>query len=236
MSDCFKLPPLPWPKNALEPFISERTIEFHYGKHHAGYVKTLNEIASKNEGVRMDIEDLIRSSSFDMPTLNNSGQVWTHTFFWNSMVPAKEAGRQRPEGDLLQLIQKCFGGVEQLKEQFIQAGACHFGSGYVWLVVAPGRQGMELKVITTHDAGNPLREGTGKPLLTCDLWEHSYYLDVQNEKKKYLEQWFHLVNWGFVAANLQAQPQAITQHGARMGGMGAAAGVPVPAISGMSLL
>ena len=195
----FQLTPLPYAQGALAPVISERTLQFHHGKHHAAYVKTLNELLEKKGDKPKSLEEVIVEAgrSGEAKLFNNAAQAWNHAFFWESMRPA---GGAAPGGELARLIQD-FGGQQALNDAFVEEGFGHFASGWVWLVT--GSDG--LKVISTHDAEDTLiREGLF-PLLVCDVWEHAYYLDYKNDRKAFLERWFEsLANWDFAAAQLAA--------------------------------
>jgi len=193
----FSLPPLPYAENALEPHISAKTMSFHYGKHHAGYVAKLNELAAGTPHDTQALEEIVRSAAKDKgPLFNNAAQVWNHTFFWNSMRPK---GGGEPKGELLDLIKGSFGSLDKLKEEFKNQGLAQFGSGWVWLV----RDGDKLKVTKTANAESPLVTGH-KPLVTCDVWEHAYYLDYQNRRADFLQTFLtSLVNWDFAAQQLK---------------------------------
>lgn len=189
----FVLPELPYALDALEPMISARTLSFHHGKHHATYVKTLNALLEKAGSAEDSLESVIRGarSSRDLSLFNAAAQVWNHSFFWLAMSPKPE----KPIGTLTSAIGAAFGNGDGLKKAFVKEGAGHFGSGWVWLVA--NRQG-ELNVRTTHDADDTLTHADITPVLVCDLWEHAYYLDYQNDRKAYLEAWFDkLANWRF---------------------------------------
>jgi len=190
----FELPALPYKKDALEPHMSKETLEYHYDKHHRGYLKKLaGLIEGKPEGEK-SLEDIIRSS--DGGVFNNAAQVWNHTFFWNSMEPK---GGGQPGGDVARRIKDSFGSYEKFHEAFTSTGSSRFGSGYVWLV----RDGDRIRCLSTLNAENPLLQRS-TPLLTCDVWEHAYYLDHRNERAKYLDVFLrHLVNWDFVAEQLK---------------------------------
>ncbi|HXF90447.1 MAG TPA: superoxide dismutase [Candidatus Nitrosotenuis sp.] len=195
-----KLPPLPYNTNALEPFISTKTLELHYGKHHQGYVDKLNESLSSHKNLQgKSLEDIILTSVKDesmTPIFNNAAQTWNHTFYWRSM---KEKGGGEPKGELLEKINADFGSFNNFRTQFIEVGTQIFGSGWVWLVLDHGK----LKIVSTKDAQLPLTSGQ-KALLTCDIWEHAYYLDYQNRRKNYIEVFLdHLVNWDFAAENFK---------------------------------
>ena len=192
---AFILPPLPYAKNALAPHISEQTIEFHYGKHHQTYVTNLNNLVQGSENESENLEDLIKMSAgkADMVGIfNNAAQVWNHTFFWHSMRPN---GGGKPSGALLSQINNDFGSYEDFAEQMKTAGATQFGSGWAWLVhdLNDGK----LKVTKTANAENPMTKNQ-LPLLTCDVWEHAYYLDYQNRRPDYINVFLsELVNWEF---------------------------------------
>jgi superoxide dismutase, Fe-Mn family len=190
----FELPPLPYAKDALAPVISARTLEFHYDKHHRGYLEKLKKlIGDKPEGEK-SLEDLIRTAHGDV--FNNAAQVWNHTFYWNSLTPD---GGGNPSGRLLELVKQQFGGAAQLKKQLAEAAVGEFGSGWAWLVLDAGDR---LRVLSSDDADNPIQNGQ-TPLLTIDVWEHAYYLDYQNERAKYVQGTIdHLLNWKFAAQNL----------------------------------
>lgn len=198
---AFQLPPLPYAENALEPTISARTMSFHYGKHHKGYVDALNKLIADSELESMPLEEVIRvttnSKDKDGPAIfNSAAQVWNHTFFWNSMKPH---GGGKPSGLLLEKIEKSFGSFGKFKEAFSAAAVSQFGSGWVWLVV----EGDGLKVIKTSNADTPVAHGQ-KALLCCDVWEHAYYLDYQNRRKDFVEAFLDkLANWDFAAAQLK---------------------------------
>ncbi len=195
----FKLPDLPYAHDALSPVISEDTMRFHHDKHHATYVKTLNELIEKGGKPYDSLEAVIADSVGQTPKklFNNAAQTWNHAFFWEAMTPEKQA----PSGELADAIGAAFGGHDKLKEAFVTGGVDQFGSGWVWLVA----EGGSLKVISTHDADNTLVSGSATPLIVCDVWEHAYYLDYQNVRKGYLEAWFDaLPNWDFAARQFAA--------------------------------
>jgi superoxide dismutase, Fe-Mn family len=195
---AFELPPLPYPKNALEPHISERTMDFHHGRHHQAYVTNLNNLIQGQPFERQSLEDIIKATYRDSSktgVFNNAAQVWNHTFFWHSMKPQ---GGGAPSGDAAAAINRDCGGLDKFKEQFKAAAVGQFGSGWAWLV-ADNRQ---LKIISTSNAVDPLAEGQ-TALLTCDVWEHAYYLDYQNRRPDFVQTFLdHLINWDFVAQNL----------------------------------
>eukprot|EP00823_Brevimastigomonas_motovehiculus_P001057 TRINITY_DN11593_c0_g1_i1.p1 TRINITY_DN11593_c0_g1~~TRINITY_DN11593_c0_g1_i1.p1 ORF type:complete len:227 (+),score=30.39 TRINITY_DN11593_c0_g1_i1:33-683(+) len=193
----FKLPELPYGMNDLNPYIGEEIIKFHYGKHHQGYVNTLNDLAKTNTALQgKTVDELVRTLDAGKP-FNMAAQVWNHTFYWNSMTP-KSSGK--PKGTLAQAIDKRFGSFDEFVKVFSATANGHFGSGWAWLIVdAEGK----LQVIDTHDAGNPLskNDNRGIPLLTCDVWEHSYYAVYRNDRAGYTKSWFQVVNWEFAEKN-----------------------------------
>lgn len=188
-----ELPPLPYKDDALAPVISKETLQFHYGKHHAGYVTKLNGLIKGTQFESMSLEEMVRKS--EGAIFNNAAQIWNHTFYWNSLRPA---GGQGPSAKLSAALTKNFGSVDAFKEQFTAAATGFFGSGWAWLVE---NQKGELKITTTANAGCPLTEGH-KPLLTCDVWEHAYYIDFRNARPDYVNAFWKIVNWDFAAANL----------------------------------
>ncbi|HYW96236.1 MAG TPA: superoxide dismutase, partial [Bacteroidales bacterium] len=182
----FTLPELPFSTDALEPVISRQTIEFHYEKHHQAYVNNLNKLTEGSEWSKKSLEELVRLTEGGI--YNNAAQVWNHTFYWESLVPS---GNTKPGGKLMQTIEKSFGTYDSFKEQFTQASVTLFGSGWTWLVKTRNNG---LKIIQGPNAWNPLREDY-IPILTCDVWEHAYYLDFQNRRPDYVEEFFKLINW-----------------------------------------
>jgi len=189
----YKLPELPYAKDALAPHISAETIEYHYGKHHKAYVDNINRLITGTEFEKMSLEEIIQKSSGGI--FNNAAQVWNHTFYWNCLSPK---GGSEPTGELANAITGQFGSFAQFKEKFTNAAVTLFGSGWTWLVKnADGN----LSIETTSNAGNPLKDGK-KALLTCDVWEHAYYLDYRNARAKYVDAFWNLVNWEFVSQNL----------------------------------
>lgn len=191
--------PLPYKENALEPYISQRTLSFHYGKHYLGYVDTINKLAKEKGLSDLSLEELIKTTAKDpalKPLFNGAAQVWNHAFYWTSMMAN---GGGQPKGPLLDLILKTFGSYAEFKKQFIETGTKLFGSGWVWLII--DRDGT-LKILGTSNADLPLIHGQ-KALLVCDIWEHAYYLDYQNRRKDYVEIFLdHLANWEFANHNL----------------------------------
>ena len=204
---AFELSPLPYDKSALAPFLSAKTLEFHHDKHHAAYVKKLNELIQGTKYEAMSLEDIIRATADDKvkPTrevFNNASQVWNHDFFWRCMKPE---GGGKPAGALAQRFSHDFGGYDQFREEFKHAAETQFGSGWAWLVIDGGR----LKVTQTGNAVDPL--ASGKPaLLTIDVWEHAYYLDFQNRRPDFIATFLdHLVDWDFVAGNFEAVQEKV---------------------------
>ena len=190
---AFTLPPLPYALDALAPTISKETLEFHYGKHHQSYVTNLNNLVAGTEFESASLEDIVKKSSGGV--FNNSAQVWNHTFYWNSLSPK---GGGEPTGKLLAGINAKWGSVAAFKEAFNKSAAGNFGSGWSWLVKkADG----SLDIVNTSNAATPLTTAD-VALLTCDVWEHAYYIDYRNARPKYLESFWTLVNWEFAAKNL----------------------------------
>ena len=195
----FTLPELPFAKDALEPHMSSRTFDFHYGKHHAGYVKKLNAGIEDTQFANMSLEDIIRATAKggeNTGIFNNAAQTWNHTFFWNSMSPN---GGGAPTGELAEKINDSFGSLKNFKDKFADAAAGQFGSGWAWLVENKGR----LEIWTTSNAKSPLTEDGVTPLITLDVWEHAYYLDYQNGRPDFIKAFLdHLINWEFASSNL----------------------------------
>ncbi len=185
-----ELPELPYAATALEPHVSAETLQYHHGKHHAKYVSTLNELLP-GSGLENDpLEEVVRKSSGKL--FNQAAQAWNHDFYWKCLSPD---GGGEPKGPLAEAIEKKYGGFDQFKEQFATAAATLFGSGWVWLVKDPDGG---LDVRQTGNAETPIRDG-GKPVLTCDVWEHAYYIDYRNARPKYIDAFWKLVNWDFAA-------------------------------------
>ncbi|HSR55079.1 MAG TPA: superoxide dismutase [Alphaproteobacteria bacterium] len=198
----FQLAPLPYPEDALEPHISKKTMEFHYGKHHKGYVDKLNAIAEKTNVEGDDVVAAIWASQdlSNADLFNNAAQVWNHDFFWNSMSPETT----KPSSELAQAIEEDFNGMDGFKEAFKDCATGQFGSGWAWLVAREG----ELDVISTANADLPLTYGL-EALLCCDVWEHAYYLDYQNKRGEFVDAFLeHLVNWDFASSNWDAAERA----------------------------
>ncbi len=191
----FVLPALPYPMNALEPHISKETLEFHHGKHHKTYVDNLNKFISSDQALTdKNLEEVIMAAPVG-PVFNNAAQVWNHSFYWNCMAPN---GGGRPTGSLADAINASFGSFDAFKEKFSAAASGHFGSGWAWLV--KDKDG-KLSIQQTHDGSTPMREKLGKPILTCDVWEHAYYIDYRNARAKYVDAWWNVVNWEFASNN-----------------------------------
>ncbi len=188
-----KLPELPYAMDALEPHISRETLEFHHGKHHATYVANLNNLISGTEFADKSLEDIIKTSSAGI--FNNSAQVWNHSFYWNCLSPN---GGGEPSGALADAINSTFGSFSEFKEKFATSAATNFGSGWTWLVKNTDGS---VELLNTSNAGSVLTEEGKTPILTCDVWEHAYYIDYRNARPEYVEAYWNLVNWDFVAAN-----------------------------------
>ncbi len=190
---AIELPSLPYEKDALAPHISAETLEYHYGKHHRGYVNKLNAAIEADPALAgRTLEDLIQGATGGV--YNCAAQTYNHTFYWNCMSPN---GGGEPTGAVHDALTSNFGSVSNFKEQFSKAAAGHFGSGWAWLV----KEGGVLRLMATHDADCPLKAGA-EPVLTCDVWEHAYYIDYRNARASYIDAWWNLVNWDFVAQNL----------------------------------
>ncbi len=202
----FTLSQLPYEESALEPVISARTVGFHYHKHHATYVKTLNELVKGTRYADMKLEEIVNGTTDakdpkDKKIFNNAGQVWNHDFYWRSLSPKPT----KPEGQLAKAIERDFGGLDALTKKLAEEGAAQFGSGWIWLTSTNGK----LAVEKTGNALDPMARGVNC-LLTLDVWEHAYYLDYQNERAKYLQAaLLKLLNWNFAAENLGKEAHAI---------------------------
>jgi Fe-Mn family superoxide dismutase len=188
------LPPLPWPRDALAPHISAETIDYHYGKHHQAYVTNLNGLIKGTDLEQATLEEIVRKSSG--PVFNNAAQVWNHTFYWNGLSPK---GGGEPKGRLADAIASAFGGFAQFVEAFTKTAIGTFGSGWAWLVQRPDGT---LALASTSNAATPLT-GEDTPLLTCDVWEHAYYIDYRNSRPAYVEAFWKLVDWGVVASRMK---------------------------------
>jgi Fe-Mn family superoxide dismutase len=190
---AIELPPLPYARDALAPHISAETLDYHYGKHHQAYVTNLNNLIKGTQFENSSLDDIVKNSQGGM--FNNAAQIWNHTFYWNSLSPK---GGGDPSGKLADAIVKTFGGIAQFKEEFTKTAVGTFGSGWAWLVQ---RADGSLGLVSTSNAATPIT-GTDRPLLTCDVWEHAYYIDYRNARPKYVEAFWSLVNWEFAASQL----------------------------------
>jgi superoxide dismutase, Fe-Mn family len=190
-----ELPVLPYAKDALQPHISTETLEYHYGKHHQAYVTNLNNLIKGTEFEAMSLEDIILKSAGGV--FNNAAQVWNHTFYWNCLSPN---GGGAPTGALADAINAKWGSFDAFKEAFSKAAVGTFGSGWAWLVKNTAG---ELDIVSTSNAATPMTNGQ-TALMTCDVWEHAYYVDYRNARPKYVEAFWNLVNWSFVSANFAA--------------------------------
>ena len=191
---AFELPALPYADDALEPHISARTLSFHHGKHHAAYVNNLNGLIEGTPQESSSLEEIIGAAG-PGGLFNNAAQTWNHTFYWSSMKPQ---GGGAPNGKIADEIKKAFGSFEEFKAKFTASATGNFGSGWTWLV--KNAQG-NLEIVNTSNAGNPMTNGQ-KPVLTCDVWEHAYYIDYRNARPAYVEAWWNLVNWDNANKNL----------------------------------
>ena len=189
---AIELPDLPYARSALAPYISEETLDFHYGKHHQTYVDKLNGLLPGSEHEGKSLEDIVRTSSGGF--FNNSAQIWNHTFYWNCLSPD---GGGRPSGAAADAVNDKWGSFEAFQAAFTDAAVNNFGSGWTWLVSTDGG----VDIVNTSNAGCPLTSGM-TPVLTVDVWEHAYYIDYRNARPKYMEAFWNLVNWKFVNANL----------------------------------
>ncbi|HLB56007.1 MAG TPA: Fe-Mn family superoxide dismutase [Coxiellaceae bacterium] len=188
----FELPALPYALDALAPHISKETLEYHYGKHHRAYVNNLNNLVPGTEFENKSLEEIMMKAKGGI--FNNAAQDWNHTFYWHSLSPQ---GGGEPTGKLADNIKKDFGSFDAFKAEFTKAAATQFGSGWAWLV--KNKDG-KLEVVQTGNAGNPMLDGK-KPLMTCDVWEHAYYIDTRNDRGAYINNFWKLVNWKFASDN-----------------------------------
>lgn len=188
----FELPALPYAMDALAPHISQETLEYHYGKHHKAYVNNLNNLVPGTEFEGKSLEAIVLSAKGGI--FNNAAQIWNHTFYWHSLSPT---GGSEPTGALADAINTAFGSFEDFKTAFTKAAMTQFGSGWAWLVKNKAGQ---LEIVQTANAGNPMLDGH-QPLLTCDVWEHAYYIDTRNDRGAYLKNFWEIVNWDFAADN-----------------------------------
>jgi len=191
---AIELPALPYDRAALEPHISAETLDFHYGKHHQTYVTNTNNLIKDTEFAAMDLEHIVRKSSGGL--FNNAAQVWNHSFYWQSLSPK---GGGDPSGKLADALIKAFGSIEKFREEFSKTAIGTFGSGWAWLVQRPDGN---LGLASTSNAATPLT-GADRALLTCDVWEHAYYIDYRNARPKYLEAFWKLVNWEHAASRMR---------------------------------
>ena len=189
----FELPELPYPLDGLSPHISQETLEYHHGKHHQDYVTNLNKIVAGTEFEGKSLEEIIKTASGGI--FNNAAQIWNHTFYWHCMKPN---GGGEPTGDLADAINKAFGSFAEFKEEFTKCAATTFGSGWAWFLK---NEDGSLEIHSGANANTPVMKGK-TALLTCDVWEHAYYIDVRNARPKYIENFWNVVNWDFVAENL----------------------------------
>lgn len=192
---AFTLPELPYSKDALAPHISAETLEYHYGKHHKTYVDNLNNLVKGTEFESMSLEDVVKKSTGGM--FNNAAQIWNHTFYWHCLSPK---GGGEPTGALADAIKRDFGSFQTFKEKFTDLSVKTFGSGWGWLVKTKDGK---LELVSTSNAATPLTDASKKPLLTCDVWEHAYYIDYRNSRPNYMTAFWNLVNWEFVSKNFQ---------------------------------
>ena len=190
-----ELPSLPYSLDALAPTLSKETLEYHYGKHHKAYVDKLNELIPGTEFAELSLEDIIKKAPAG-PIFNNAAQIWNHTFYWQSMTP--ESAKNKPHDALASEIDKAFGSFEKFKETFNKAAIAQFGSGWAWLV----KDDQGLSIQTTSNAATPFKDGK-ICLMTCDVWEHAYYIDYRNARPKYLEKFWELMNWDFASKNFE---------------------------------
>ncbi|MFT3729020.1 MAG: superoxide dismutase [Terricaulis sp.] len=207
MTTEFKLPPLPFDERALEPFMSAETLRFHHGKHHAAYIKKTNSLIVEIPDVPATLEDVVRRAAKDKNAklFNQSAQAWNHGFFWQSLTAEPQSGA---EGGLRRAIEKRFKDMDSFREEALSKGELHFASGWVWLV-SDADGNVELQDM--HDAQTPIVDAKVTPLLVCDVWEHAYYIDYRNERRKFLEAFFDkLANWRFA----EKQYEAARAHGA----------------------
>jgi Fe-Mn family superoxide dismutase len=191
---AFELPQLPYAMDALKPHLSAETLEYHHGKHHAAYVNNLNNLIKGSPNESKSLEDIIKTAPSG-GLFNNAAQHFNHSFYWKSLAP--RAGGA-PKGAIADAIKSGFGSVDEFKKKFTEAATTHFGSGWAWLVRKPDGS---LAIEATHDAGTPLTSGN-RPILTCDVWEHAYYIDYRNARPRYVEAFWNLVNWEFASDNL----------------------------------
>lgn len=190
---AYELPALPYAMDALQPYISKETLDFHYGKHHAAYVNNLNKLVVGTAFENASLEDIVKKAGGGI--FNNGAQVWNHTFYWNCMSPE---GDRTPSGALLNAIKSDFGSFDEFKDKFSTAAATLFGSGWAWLVKSDAGK---LEIVQESNAGNPLTKGL-EPIMTCDVWEHAYYIDKRNRRPAYIDDFWNLVDWEKIGRRL----------------------------------
>lgn len=191
----FKLPALPYAKNALSPFLNEEQMTFHYDKHHKAYIDNLNKAMETDKSLEgKSLEEIVLSSSG--PNFNNSAQAWNHTFFWHCMAPAGKGGKASAE--LTAAITKDFSSMDELKTKFVEGGVKTFGSGWIWLCADKDNK---LSLVSTSNAAVPFKDSNLRPILVCDVWEHAYYVDYRNARQKFLETFWGNVNWEYASQN-----------------------------------
>ena len=190
---AYELPALPYEMDALQPYISKETLDFHYGKHHAAYVNNLNKLVVGTAFENASLEDIVKKAGGGI--FNNGAQVWNHTFYWNCMSPE---GDRTPSGALLNAIKSDFGSFDEFKDKFSTAAATLFGSGWAWLVKSDAGK---LEIVQESNAGNPLTKGL-EPIMTCDVWEHAYYIDKRNRRPAYIDDFWNLVDWETIGKRL----------------------------------
>jgi Fe-Mn family superoxide dismutase len=191
---AFTLPPLPYAHDALAPHISKETLEYHHDKHHNAYVVKLNQLLEGSPDANKSLEEVIKSAG-PGPIFNNAAQVWNHTFYWNCMSPN---GGGEPTGALADAIKKAFGSFADFKTKFTDSAVNNFGSSWTWLVK---KSDGSVAIVNTSMAGTPLTDSSVKALLTCDMWEHAYYIDYRNLRPKYMEAFWAVVNWNYASQN-----------------------------------
>eukprot|EP01029_Cantina_marsupialis_P032244 TRINITY_DN965_c0_g2_i1.p1 TRINITY_DN965_c0_g2~~TRINITY_DN965_c0_g2_i1.p1 ORF type:complete len:191 (+),score=47.40 TRINITY_DN965_c0_g2_i1:59-631(+) len=189
-----ELPTMKYEMTGLEPALSSEVLEFHYGKHFNGYINNVNRLTDNKVTFDNLLETIMTAEG---GLFNNAAQVFNHKFYFEGMTGDK-ARKEEPTGALMEMIVRDFGSFEEFKALFSKAAATHFGSGWAWLVEKAGK----LEIVTTHDAGHPVREGLGKPILTCDVWEHAYYVDYHNARAEYIKNWWSVVDWEVAEAQL----------------------------------
>lgn len=189
-----QLPELPFEKDALEPFLSSETLDYHHGKHHKAYIDNLNKLIGGTEFENKTLEDIILTSPGGI--FNNSAQHWNHSFYWNCLSPN---GGSEPSSEVISLLKSTFGSFDEFQTEFSQTAITTFGSGWAWLVQ---NENGSLEIMSTSNAGTPMTLGK-TALLTCDVWEHAYYIDYRNARPKYIEAFWNIINWDFIAKNLQ---------------------------------